>query len=97
VTRSRPLTVEDIPRLVDAIVAALERRGMFPDGKTSHGMENDRCDSLERQFMDPINIATSGESFSVDEVAAKRLSHFRRRQKRAPTRPRSSSRSPGER
>lgn len=30
--------------LVEAIVAALERRGMIPSGKWSLGMESDRCD-----------------------------------------------------
>jgi len=94
---SRALTVEDIPDLVDAIVLALERRGMLPSGKTSLGVEKSRCDRMEREFMDPTGTATSGGSSSVDEEAARRLSRFRRKHRREPTKPRSSSRSPDER
>jgi hypothetical protein len=99
--RSPALTVEDIPQLVDAIaegvVRALERRGIVTSGKSSLGMENDRCDSQEREFMGPINIAPAGDSSSLDEEAARRLSRFRRRQRRRSTSAPSSSRSPGDR
>jgi hypothetical protein len=95
--RERVLTVEDIPQLVDEIVdgvvRALVRHGIVPSGKTSLGTENDRCDSQESEFMDPIDIATAGESSSLAREAARSLSRFRRRQKLAATRSTSSSRS----
>jgi hypothetical protein len=93
VNRSRVLTVEDIPDLVDAIVLALERRGMLLSGKSSLGVERSRCDRMESEFMDPIDTGTAGGSSSVDEEAARRLSRFRRKQKRDPTRPPFSDRS----
>jgi hypothetical protein len=95
--RSRAITVEDIPQLVDAIVdavlQALERRGILPDGKSSFGMEQSRCDSQENEFMDRINTATAGESSSLEQEAARRLSRFRQRQKRGSTSAFSRSRS----
>jgi hypothetical protein len=79
--RSRALTVEDIPQLVDAIVLALERRGMLPGGNPSPGMEDTRCDRMEKEFMDLTGTATDGASCSVEQEAARRLSRFRQRPK----------------
>ena len=79
--RSRALTVEDIPDLGDAVVLALERRGMLPGGNPSPGMENIRCDRMEREFMDRTDTATAGGSSSEQQEAARRLSRFRRRLK----------------
>ena len=95
--RERALTVEDIPQLVEeitnSVVRALVRHGIVPSGKSSLGMENDRCDSQEREFMDHTGTATAGGSSSLDQEAARRLSRFRRRQKldstSAPSRSRS--------
>ena len=95
--RSRALTVEDIPDLVDAIVLALERRGMLPSGKSSSlGLEDIRCDKMENEFMDPTDTATAGGSSSLEAEAAKRLSRFRRRQTPNDTRPLCRKRSKGE-
>lgn len=95
--RERALTVEDIPQLVeeivDGVVRALVRHGILLGGKSSLGMENDRCDSQEREFMDRTGTATAGESSSLDEEAAKRLSRFRRKQRLASTSAPSRSRS----
>ena len=99
--RSPALTVEDIPQLVDAIaegvVRALERRGIVTSGKSSLGMENDRCDSQEREFMGHISTTSGGESSSLAEEAARRLSRFRRRQRPSSTSGISSSRSKDDR
>jgi hypothetical protein len=99
--RSRALTVEDVPQLVDAIVeallAALDRRGMMPSGNSSLGMENIRCDSQERGFMGRTGTATDGGSSSLEEEAARRLSRFRRRQRLGSTDGRSRSRSKADR
>lgn len=95
--RSPALTVEDIPQIVDAIVdgvvQALVRHGIVPGGKSSLGMENIRCDSQERESMVRTDTATAGESSSLEEEVARRLSRFRRRQKQDSTRRSSSSRS----
>lgn len=85
-TRSRALTVEDIPDLVDAIVLALEQRGMLSGGNPSPGMEDTRCDRTEREFMDRTGTATDGASSSVEDEAARKLSRFRRKQKPDSTR-----------
>jgi hypothetical protein len=99
--RERALTVEDIPQLVEEIangvVRALVRHGIVPSGKSSLGVENDRCDSQEREFMGRISTATGGGSSSLEEEAARRLSRFRRRQRLGSTGERSRSRSKGDR
>ena len=99
--RERALTVEDIPQLVeeivDGVVRALVRHGIVASGKSSLGMENDRCDSQEREFMVRPGTETAGGSSSLAEEAAKRLSRFRRRQKRSSTSAPSPSRSKADR
>ena len=84
--RSRCLTVEDIPQLVDAIVIALERR-MLAGANPSPELENFRCDRTEKESMDRTDTATDGGSSSLQEEAARRLFRFRRRAKPDDTRP----------
>src|SRR5262249_19813602 len=78
--RSRAIPVEDGPDHVDAIVLALERRGMLPSGKSSLGVETPRCDRMEIEFMDRTVTTTDGGSSSADRKAVRRSSRFRRRQ-----------------
>jgi hypothetical protein len=44
---------------------------MIRGGKSPLGMENIRCGSQGREFMDPINIATSGGSLSAERTVAR--------------------------
>jgi hypothetical protein len=79
---------------VDAAIAASRRRGMIPHGKSPLGMENIRCGSQDRKFMDPIYMATSGGWSSALRTAARKRCRLRRRPPPVPTRPGCSRRSP---
>src|SRR3954464_4412832 len=100
-TRSPPVSVEEIRgRSRDrstVAVAVLEARGIIASGKSPLGMENIRWGSQDREFMDPINIATRGGWLSGGRTAARSSYRLRRRQQRALTRRSCSRKSLGER
>jgi hypothetical protein len=90
------LNEDEVRRIAKALADELEDRGMLRPGVPPRGQGDDPCDGeQENGSMDPISMATDGESSSCLEKARAALSQLRREPKQRPRKRPSSRRSQG--